>query len=367
VSVGTYVACAIRTGNVYCWGYGKEGALGNGSRRNRSVATPVSSGGVLSGQRLVAVTAGSSRSCAIDARGVAYCWGQGPLGDGTRRDSLVPVRVRVPAAVGTAGFDRIQQGGNGPVCARTMTTHDWFCWGNPVLSGGSFTSKPALEPQPLQAPEPLRSQHPALFAYNTEGPLLDACAVADDGHILCWSGGDSGSTPVVGLPEPSTNRVVQLSVNQEASCAVLADGATWCWKDRLQPRQPSALGDGQEYWNGRLPVPYAAVRARVSAPATSVASAGWHVCAVTSVKKVECWGSGYNGELGDGRKSPNLAPRPISVPPSVRFTSVSTQLSLACALSSKGQVWCWGRNYNGELGRGSQVTESATPRPVRVS
>jgi alpha-tubulin suppressor-like RCC1 family protein len=51
---------------------------------------------VTGGVRFAAVAAGYYHSCGLTALGAAYCWGYngtGLLGDGTRTDSSVPVKV----------------------------------------------------------------------------------------------------------------------------------------------------------------------------------------------------------------------------------------------------------------------------------
>ena len=82
-----------------------------------------------------------------------------------------------------------------------------------------------------------------------------------------------------------------------------------------------------------------------------------HVCALTTQREVLCWGEGYNGQLGDGRK------KDASYGLKVRrydkgYTILSNVVQLTsggrhnCALTSEGKVECWGKGSEGQVGNG---------------
>ena len=82
--------CAIGPSGVYCWGWAL--ALGYGSAVN-DIATPT----LLPGsESFVRLEASETTTCALTAKGVAYCWGDSALGDGTTRRSATPVVVADP-------------------------------------------------------------------------------------------------------------------------------------------------------------------------------------------------------------------------------------------------------------------------------
>ena len=100
-----YTCATDRAGGGFCWGAGGDGALGNGTTSDSSVPVAVQASGVLAGEILTGISAGSSHVCAVDSVGHGYCWGSnayGELGDGTTTSSSVPVRVLAPGPLGLA-------------------------------------------------------------------------------------------------------------------------------------------------------------------------------------------------------------------------------------------------------------------------
>ncbi len=99
---------------------------------------------------------------------------------------------------------------------------------------------------------------------------------------------------------------------------------------------------------------------------TALSMGGGHVCAVTSAGGVMCLGNDRNGELGDGTHRGRLlgwAP-PVAVKHlPVRVTAVAAGASHTCALTVSGGVYCWGKNFSGQLGDG---TTKNSNRPVAV-
>jgi alpha-tubulin suppressor-like RCC1 family protein len=134
-------ACALLKGSVVkCWGENDHGQLGNGSTSDALVPTAVRNPGT----SLVAITAGANHACTLGKTGEARCWGRndhGQLGDGTTRESHVPVPVRNLGI----GAVEISAGASGHfVCALTgggMVK----CWGRNTygqLGNGSTADSP---------------------------------------------------------------------------------------------------------------------------------------------------------------------------------------------------------------------------------
>ena len=93
IATGLSYTCALSaSGDVSCWGLNSVSQLGNGSSGSSSL--PIAVDGLATD--IVAITAGSSHTCARSADGALQCWGwnaDGRLGDGTFSGRDGPVDV----------------------------------------------------------------------------------------------------------------------------------------------------------------------------------------------------------------------------------------------------------------------------------
>ncbi|MCL2823433.1 MAG: hypothetical protein FWD57_05520, partial [Polyangiaceae bacterium] len=86
-----------------------------------------------------------------------------------------------------------------------------------------------------------------------------------------------------------------------------------------------------------------------------------HACAIMATGGVECWGGNYSGELGDGTNNwKKGALRPVlGLEPGV--TAISAGSNHTCAITAGGGLKCWGGNDSGQLGDGTSVQYKANP------
>ena len=99
IEAGVSSSCALRVGGaVVCWGGDARGQLGDGTD-SRSSAQPV---GVLGLSDVTAITLRAAHACALRSDGEVWCWGggtRGELGDGAELDRAAPVRSALSPAV----------------------------------------------------------------------------------------------------------------------------------------------------------------------------------------------------------------------------------------------------------------------------
>ena len=188
ISAGTLHTCALTTsGGVKCWGYNREGQLGNGTKTDSG--TPVDVAGLTRG--VLSISAGWKHTCAVVAGGDIKCWGWnngGQLGDGTATDRATPVGVE-----GLADGVEAVSTGRGHTCALTASG-GVKCWG---MNGGGQLGNETTEPS--GAPVNVQGLSSGVAVISTG--LLHTCAVTKTGGLKCWGVGSSGQ---LGGGTPST-------------------------------------------------------------------------------------------------------------------------------------------------------------------
>jgi Regulator of chromosome condensation (RCC1) repeat len=349
VSMGTSHTCAVMTGGtVTCWGGDVFGELGDG-QMTYSVPTPTPVAGLTG---VSAVAAGASHTCALGADGVVSCWGNnidGELGSGSGIGGLM---VATPAALsGLSGpAAAIATGAyykdlEGYTCA-VMVSGGVECWGRDMFGIGPAPGVLALVPTAL----------PGLA--NTTAVALSGfsgCALLADATVVCWGLGplgqpgphpDSYSATPIGVP--GISGATAIASGSFHACAVLAAGAVACWGGNTS----GSLGDGTRTDS---PTP---VMASGVLGAVAIAAAGYQTCALLGDGTVKCWG-------GNTRML-----TPTLVPGLIGATSISVAVDSACAVVSGGRIECWGANEQGQLGTGvtpppgSSHAPVTTPQPV---
>jgi alpha-tubulin suppressor-like RCC1 family protein len=154
---------------------------------------------------------------------------------------------------------------------------------------------------------------------------------------------------------------VDVALSGTFSCGLEATGELWCWG-----RIPAAgFGNGSSK-DGLSTVPRrSAIGHRFSAIAAADDNNGSRFACGIESGAVLCWGDNAGGQLGDGTLTPHFSPMPVpGLPPATAVTTSAVYGgAFACALVIGGQVQCWGSNYDGQLGDGT-LADRATPAPV---
>jgi hypothetical protein len=196
-------------------------------------------------------------------------------------------------------------------------------------------------------------------------PTTDSGGTASAVWVLGWHGGtQSAFASVAGAADSATFSAIAVGLQAQAlstgdgyhQCAVGLALQLYCWGDN----RDGALGDGTTTSSAtpvlvQIPSPILqVVTTQFAQPST---------CALTSAGQVYCWGGGAYGQLGNGSTVSSMIPVPPSLPPGV-YTYLTAFMAGICALESGGDVYCWGRNPAGRFGAG--VTAEVLPSPRRV-
>lgn len=170
---------------------------------------------------------------------------------------------------------------------------------------------------------------------------LVTAVAAGTATITARSGGKSGVATVKTLPRTFAG----LSLGgggANHSCAIDRDGAAYCWGSNYQGQ----LGDGTMTSGVTRATP-----TRVVGGITfrTLAVGQNHTCGLTPEGTAYCWGAG--GQLGDGTTSSREAP--TRVEGGLVFASLSAGDYHSCGLTRSGAAYCWGSNFQGQLGDGT--------------
>lgn len=272
------------TKRVYCWGSAEEGELGFDAD-DAIIFLP--SEPVGEGRRFEALAVGARHACALDEEGWVSCWGQND------EDQL--------------GSHRI-----------------------------AHSSKPV---DILDVP-PLRS-------IRAQGG--QTCGLTEDGDAHCWGGRLS-------MVEATEGRsFVELAVGARHVCGLDEAGHAYCWgaNDRGQLGQTT-----EELASSEEPVMVQGI------PILEAIGAGRdHVCGIASSnRRLHCWGSNERGELGRGFTSE--AEPPDITTTNFPYVSLGLGKEASCAVTQSAGPYCWGANDFGQSGTGLEDETLTTPERV---
>ena len=192
---------------------------------------------------------------------------------------------------------------------------------------------------------------------------LTSCAVDDDGALQCWGDnrwgqlgdGTTGSRSAPVDVVGLDDGVTAVDGGGSATCALKADGSVYCWGRN----QYGMLG------NGTTDDAYTPVQVDgLAGNAVQISVGAYHACARLDDGSAQCWGNNWYGSLGDGTE--NDSTTPVAVVDLDEITDISAGSIETCAVSN-GAVFCWGSNQFGKLGRGSTSPYGSSEPAVAIA
>lgn len=283
----------------------------------------------------------------------------------------------------TTGINNLRAG-EGHTCA-LLSTGDVRCWGRPTYGqlgyGNSFPvgadSTSTKYPYPYSAGNvPLMGKASKIAVGQNH-----TCALLDTGFVRCWGQNNYGqlglnSTQNVGDAEAITNFgyvnlggiATSIAAGLNHTCALLDTGNVRCWGFNGYGQ----LGYGHTQNVGDDEQAYKYNDVEVGAPVKEIVAGGNHTCVLTTTNQVRCWGYNFYGQLGLGTNT-NLgdALKPSTALPVNLGGGTAVQLSAGgnhtCALLDNGYLRCWGLNSSGQLGYGPTGNRSTPGLDVLTS
>jgi alpha-tubulin suppressor-like RCC1 family protein len=336
------------------------------------LAVPASQDALAASQGTSSIAAGVSQTCAIEG-GKAYCWGADPvgaLGDGTTNNSSVPVAVDTSGVLAGKILTQISTS-NETTCALDSTGAA-YCWGSNGDgelgdgSAGGFGDYSDV-PVAVDASGVLAGK---ILAEISVGDF-DVCALDSTGAAYCWGSnadGELGNATTTDSSVPvavdtsgalAGKTLTQIAAGGGYACALDSTGAAYCWGVNGNGEQGNGTTNGSS-----VPVAVDTSGALAGKTLTQIAAGGGFACALDSTGATYCWGGNFDGNLGNGTTTNSSVPVAVDtsgVLAGKTLTQISGGFEHACALDTAGTVYCWGNNDFGELGDDTTTTQSTVP------
>ncbi len=344
LSVGATHSCFIDDAcALWCWGTNDNGQLGRGDTVARS--SPVRFGeGLWRAVEVFSSGDGEERTCAIRADGSLWCAGR-------RLDRIVENQTTPTLWHGgpwaelslTDTFNGIQADGTlwafgqnfrGAVGRGGM---DWSCGLDPYVAAfeeiGDGTGWSHLS-----------------------GRFLGGCALRS-GELWCWGANADGE---LGLGD-SERRCEPTRVGDSrrwertsygmVNCGIRTGNLLYCAGANLHG-QLDPLNDATTVATMTEVYPGSAIR--------SVSSGSHLSCAVTTNLQLWCWGSNQHGLLGAGfPDGSRQGPANLGAGIEWVYVDVDPFSTAVCAVTTLGELYCFGENANGQVGVGDTDPRTA--------
>ncbi len=335
-------------GSVACWGANGAGQLGRGE-----------DGALLDSANAAKVVGLSDvtsldHTCAVDKSGGVRCWGTGPFrwsdAGATVTTETTPVKLDLPNATKV---------GLGYRTACAAVSDGVLCWGDNANGQlGPLTEAFTGEPQRMSLPSGA-----SVRALDVGSATF---VLREDGSLVTWGGNPGIGRVSPSFPDPYPQLVVlegiaATDLAYDNACAT-AHGIGYCWGARVNTNKGTVV-------DRALPEPVVAPEpiVQIATTRTFVTQSGvlqpYRWCGVADSGNVYCWGFNESGQAGDGTQDYVFHAVKVDGLPDPA-AQVKTTPSTTCALLTSGKVYCWGSNYNGQLGNGQSRGKTLVPTEV---
>lgn len=346
-----------RTATTAAYRWGVVGTQGKISQLELSRPTKVAG---ITGH-IAQIATSNSDGYALTSTGEVYAWGvgnYGELGDGTTPPyETRAVKVDFPEGVKVVSLPNPMPFDAG--MAIDSTGHVW-AWG---LNGDHDLCLPGLvvtRPERLALGDVSLASGARTHALFYSDGVVYACGSGDAGEL--GNGTTTASTTptaVTGLPRGE--QVTSLASSWEGSGALLSDGSYYNWGYNAAGQ----LGNGSTV-NSAVPVKVQLPHAVTEVFQGGSGPTNGQTIALLSDGSVWMWGNNTKGQLGNGTKTSSATPVRVQIPSGVNIKKVNSGGYSSYGIDSTGRLWAWGGNDNGQLGNGSSAKTETLPVAVGI-
>ena len=337
------------SGNVYVWGEGDSGVIGDGTTADKS--SPVQVGSLVKWSVIVAC---SDTNYGVRTDGTLWGWGQNNVGQIGINNLTTPMVAPIQEATGKTDWSLV-----GSKISATLdcifaidTAGKLWSWGlNDVgqLGHGDTTTRSSpVQVGSLTDWSKVGTTNSSVAFIKTDGTLW-TCGAANTGQTGQGNTTNLSSPAQVG----SLTNWAEIAGGTAAHWAVKTDGTLWSWGGSIQ----GGLGNGTTSPNLSSPVQVGSLTTW-----SKISGRGYNGVALKTDSTIWSWGYNAAGGVGDSSTVGKSSPVQVGGPAYASLGKMSTGGS-SCAIASDGSLWVWGENSAGELGVGD-TTDRSSPTQV---
>lgn len=356
ISIGPSHGCAIASGKALCWGEALNGGLGVGTGTTDTPQIRFTPQAVLGTVTFTKISVGQKMSCGLSQSGQVYCWGwglDGMIGNGATSDQYQPTPIS-----DAAPYLKIATSVSGGwhACGIPATTGSVRCWGGNTFGQIGDGTNGA----PNNRPVPTNIDLPGVQFVDVSVGHSTTCGLTSTSQVYCWGqnidglfGNNSTTDSSVPLLAAGGQTFKKIAVGGNFVCGIRTDDMISCWGDDSFGQ----LANGAGISDSLVPQP---ILGGYTYRDLAVGSA--HACAIDMSGITRCWGANSTGQLGDGTFTNRSEPTPIMPGGSSGFLKIAAGQGSTCGLQADGQAFCWGNGQSGQLGSGSKGSNNQPNR-----
>lgn len=331
-----HAALVTRQGEVFCWGEENGGRLGHKVDADISQPKLVEA---LANTSIESVACGEYHTCALTPSGELYTWGDGSrsaglLGHGSNRSQWLPRRV-----VGPLDGVRVSKVACGEWhMAVVASSGELFTFGDGTFGAlGHGDTRTVLLPKQVESLKGFKSITVACGPWHTAAVvevLADHMSgKSSSGKLFTWGDGDKGRlghgdkerklAPMCVAVLKNCD-FVQVACGQTLTVALTVSGQVFTMGSPVhgQLGNPQADGKAAVLVQDKLRGEFV----------EEISSGSYHVAVLTSKSEVYTWGKGANGRLGHGDVEDRIVPTLVEALKDKQVKSISCGSSFTAVI-----------------------------------